>query len=101
MRSSQPPVVATWVLTSFCNRNEVLAGDLAEEYQRGRSVAWYWRQVIVAILVGCGNEIRTHKLLTVTPPPFCSSWSPRPSFARCSPASAEHSHGIPLGSNAR
>jgi len=65
MRSSQPPGVATWVLTRFCNTNEVLAGDLAEEYQRGRTVAWYWRQVVVAILVGCGNEIRTHKLLTV------------------------------------
>ena len=65
MRSSQPPIVATWVLTHFGNRNEVLAGDLVEEYRRGRSVAWYWRQVIVAILVGCGNDIRAHKLLTV------------------------------------
>jgi hypothetical protein len=65
MRSSHPPVVATWVLTRFCNRNEVLAGDLAEEYQRGRTVAWYWRQVLVAILVSFGNEIRTNKLLTV------------------------------------
>jgi hypothetical protein len=65
MRSSQPPIVAMWVLTHFGNRNEVLAGDLVEEYQRGRTVAWYWRQVLVAILVGCGNEIRTHKLLTV------------------------------------
>jgi hypothetical protein len=65
MRSSKPPIVATWVLTHFGNRNEVLAGDLVEEYGRGRSVAWYWRQVIVAILIGGGKEIRTHKLLTV------------------------------------
>jgi hypothetical protein len=65
MRSSQPPVVATWVLTRFCNRNEVLAGDLVEEYARGRTVVWYWRQVVMAILVGCGSEIRMHKLLTV------------------------------------
>ena len=65
MRSSQPPIVATWVLTHFGSMNEVLVGDLIEEYGRGRTVAWYWRQVIVAILVGCGNEIRTHKLLTV------------------------------------
>jgi hypothetical protein len=65
MRSSQPPIVATWVLTHFGNCNEVLAGDLVEEYRRGRTVAWYWRQVIVAILVGCSDEIRTHKLLTV------------------------------------
>lgn len=65
MRSSQPPIVATWVLTHFGNRNEVLAGDLIEEYRRGRTVGWYWRQVLMAILVGCGDEIRTHKLLTV------------------------------------
>jgi hypothetical protein len=65
MRSSRPPIVATWVLTHFGNRNEVLAGDLIEEYRRGRSAAWYWRQVVVALLVGGGKEIRTHKLLTV------------------------------------
>jgi hypothetical protein len=65
MRSSKPPIVATWVLTRFGNGNEVLAGDLVEEYQRGRTAAWYWRQVLVAILVGCGHEIRTQKLLTM------------------------------------
>jgi hypothetical protein len=65
MRSSQPPIVATWLLTRFGNGNEVLAGDLVEEYQRGRTAAWYWRQVLVAIFVGCGNEVRTHKLLAV------------------------------------
>jgi hypothetical protein len=65
MRSSQRPIVATWVLTRFGNGNEVLAGDLVEEYQRGRTAAWYWRQVLVAILVGCGHEIRTQKLLTM------------------------------------
>ena len=52
------------MLTHF-GRNEVLAGDLVEEYRQGRTVAWYWRQVLVAILVGCGNEVRTHKLLTM------------------------------------
>ncbi len=62
MKSSQPPIVGTWVLTHF-GRNEVLADDLVEEYRRGRTVAWYWRQVLVAIFVGCGNEVRTHKLL--------------------------------------
>jgi hypothetical protein len=28
---------------------EALAGDLLEQYQQGRSTAWYWRQVLVAI----------------------------------------------------
>ena len=65
MRSSQPPIVATWVLTHFGDRNEVIAGDLIEEYRRGRTAAWYWRQVLIAILVGCGNEIRTRKLFTL------------------------------------
>jgi len=63
MRSSQPPIVATWVLAHFGCGNEALAGDLVEEYRGGRSVLWYWRQVLMAVLVGCGKEIRTHKLL--------------------------------------
>jgi hypothetical protein len=29
--------------------NEALAGDLLESFQEGRSRAWYWRQVLVAI----------------------------------------------------
>jgi hypothetical protein len=54
MRPSEPPVLATWLLehVRFSNTDEALAGDLLEDFRHGRSVAWYWRQVFAAILVG-------------------------------------------------
>jgi hypothetical protein len=42
-----------------------LTGDLLEERKRGRSVFWYWRQVLVAVWTGIFNAIRDHKLLAV------------------------------------
>ncbi len=46
-----PPRLATWLLLSLGSGRfaEALAGDLSEEYQRGRSGYWYWRQVAVAL----------------------------------------------------
>lgn len=48
-----PPVVATWLLKRFGagRYSESMAGDLIEQYGQGRSRAWYWRQVVLAILV--------------------------------------------------
>ncbi len=42
---SEPPALATWLLEHirFSNTDEALAGDLLEEFTRGRSAAWYWR----------------------------------------------------------
>lgn len=69
-----PPRSATWLLERFgCgSRLEPLIGDLAEQFDAGRSRSWYWRQAmgtlvvdflrglracapsfIVAVLVGC------------------------------------------------
>ena len=64
MRPSEPRA-ATWLLKYFGCRNEALAGDLVEEYRQGRSAAWYWGQVLMAILVACGGEIRANKLLAL------------------------------------
>jgi hypothetical protein len=36
-----------------------------EQYQRGRSCGWYWRQVLTAIFFGAANDILDHKLLAV------------------------------------
>jgi len=60
MKSSQPPSLATWLLEHLLPRggNEPLAGDLSEGYSQGRSAAWYWRQVLVAIMVGFSKELR-------------------------------------------
>lgn len=63
MRPSEPRA-ATWLLKYFC-QNEALIGDLLEEYRQGRSASWYGRQVLMAILVGCGGEVRANKLLAV------------------------------------
>jgi hypothetical protein len=60
MKSSQPPSLATWLLKHFVpgGKNEPLEGDLLEDFRRRDSVAWYWRQVFMAILAGCHKELR-------------------------------------------
>jgi hypothetical protein len=65
MNSSQPPSLATWLLERWGSgpNREALAGDLIEQYQRGRPPGWYWRQVLRAILVGAVHDIRGHTLL--------------------------------------
>lgn len=65
MRSARPPAAATWLLRKLGCTNDALTGDLIEEYLHGRSGAWYWRQVLFAIAVGFGREVRSHKLLTL------------------------------------
>jgi hypothetical protein len=54
MKTSEPPKAATWLLQHLAPgpMNDSLAGDLLEEFNLGRSAAWYWRQVLLAILVG-------------------------------------------------
>jgi len=67
MKSLRPPTVATWLLERFLldPRDTSLIGDLIEHYTQGRSRAWYWRQVLIAIATGCWRDIRAHKLLAV------------------------------------
>jgi hypothetical protein len=42
-----------------------LAGDLLEERARGRSIIWYWRQLLMAVGIGSWNAIRHHKVLAL------------------------------------
>jgi hypothetical protein len=67
MRSPKPPLLATWILKHIQvgTTDDALAGDLLEEFQNGRSVAWYWRQVFAAILVGFASQVRHHWALAV------------------------------------
>jgi hypothetical protein len=51
--------------------NEALGGDLLEEFCSGRSVAWYWGQVIAAIATACFREIADHSFLLL----FAAMWS--------------------------
>jgi hypothetical protein len=67
MRQSQPPDSATWILEHFAvsENSDALVGDLFEHYRAGRSAGWYWRQVVVAVLVGTSKTVLNHKLLAV------------------------------------
>jgi hypothetical protein len=61
MKPNDPPAIATWMLEhlTLARKNEALEGDLLEEFRRGRSAGWYWRQVLAAILLGFASEFRT------------------------------------------
>ena len=62
----QSPVIAKWLLNRFGScTSTALQGDLEEEYQTGRSSAWYWRQVMSAIVIGSAKDIRAHRLLAL------------------------------------
>jgi len=65
MRASGPPELANWLMTRFVpgENRESMIGDLIEQYQRGRSSAWYWRQTIGAIAISFAAEMWQHKLL--------------------------------------
>src|SRR5436309_1129016 len=73
MSTSNPPRFATWLLRRFVpgQQWESLIGDLMEQHRRKRSGAWYWRQVLAAILVGAVRDIREHKLLTMRAVTVC------------------------------
>ena len=67
MTRSRPPRLATWLLRRFgcSSNNDAVIGDLAERYSKVKTPIWYWRQVIVSIVIGALNDIRGHKLLTL------------------------------------
>ena len=47
------------ILTRFLQNlgvDDAVVGDLVEQYQAGRSAAWFWRQVLVAALVGARRQ---------------------------------------------
>jgi hypothetical protein len=68
-----PPPVATWMLEHLTAgpSNEALAGDLLEDFHRGRSRGWYWRQVLGAIAISCSREILNHANVML----FAALWS--------------------------
>jgi hypothetical protein len=80
MRPNDPPAIATWMLEHLTlgHKNEALAGDLLEEFKHGRSIAWYWRQALVAIVLGFASELRTQWPAVV----YAALWSvPQPAYS--------------------
>jgi hypothetical protein len=61
MSDRTPPKVALWLLQQ-CETGyhaESLAGDLIEEYRRGRSLSWLWFQVATAVRLALLRFLRT------------------------------------------
>lgn len=61
MSERMPPKLASWLL-EHCGpsfHGHSLQGDLFEQYQEGRSHAWYWRQVAAAVWIARLRFIRT------------------------------------------
>jgi hypothetical protein len=59
MTLTKPPALATWILEHLALGidKDALAGDLLEEFRHRRSVAWYWRQVLMAIFLGFSKQL--------------------------------------------
>jgi hypothetical protein len=67
VKPTTPPSLATRLLESLVPQrtSEALLGDLIEQYEGGRSRTWYWRQVILALVISAGREVRTSKLQAI------------------------------------
>lgn len=59
----KPPTLATWLLSRFVDCS--LVGDLLEEYRRGRSRRWYWRQALIAVSRSADGDVRCHPVLAL------------------------------------
>jgi hypothetical protein len=59
---SHPPALALWLLRRLCRRRnrDFLTGDLLERFGEGESRVWFWRQVMMAILIGVWRESIAH-----------------------------------------
>ena len=64
MKPGHPPSLPTKLLELLAppRTSEALLGDLIEQYECGRSRRWYWRQVLLALVISAGREARTRKL---------------------------------------
>ena len=55
-----PPKIASALLRCFGGVNEGAVGDLLEEFQSGKSSAWYWRQAAGVVYAAVIQEVRVH-----------------------------------------
>jgi hypothetical protein len=72
MKSTGSAALATWMLKHLTfGGSEALVGDLLEEFLGGRSLRWYWRQVLCAIGIGVCGKSRDYAF----PLLFSAAWS--------------------------
>ena len=59
MRATRPPRLADWLLfrLAYGPKRHSLVGDMHEQYERGRSSLWYWRQAARAIVLNIGISL--------------------------------------------
>ena len=60
MKRCEPPRLAQWLLMRCASpyKRQAFADDLLELYRSGYSKAWYWRQVIVALVLARARSVR-------------------------------------------
>ena len=60
----EPPSSAIWLLHHLlpAERREALLGDLLEQHHQGRSSRWFWREVLVALVLSLGTTLRTRRI---------------------------------------
>jgi hypothetical protein len=63
VRTSHPPPLARLLLKWLARENGALVGDLEEEYRKGRSGLWYWRQALIALALTGWRQLSADKLL--------------------------------------
>jgi hypothetical protein len=53
MSERAPPATASWLIRRLgpARYRESLMGDLIEQFHLGRSDSWYWRQVVIAVVL--------------------------------------------------
>ena len=61
------PPVATWLLKRFVTgpHAEAIVGDLLERFNQDGSVLWFWRQVLLAIVVSFAQQARHCNVVTL------------------------------------
>ncbi|RPJ69216.1 MAG: hypothetical protein EHM24_19240 [Acidobacteria bacterium] len=70
MTTRRPPRLALAVLDRWLPDSSPLAGDLTEEFERGRSRRWFWWQVLAALGIAAfrrSDEIRPLRLVDLQP----------------------------------
>jgi hypothetical protein len=61
MTKRSPPRLASWILMHIASayRRDSFIGDLSEQFECGKSRAWYWKQVFATFLVTGVTLLRT------------------------------------------